>query len=52
LFSLDKIAGYLSFFNKKYSLRFILLFTNTDISIIKICLNTTILAKSNINQRE
>jgi hypothetical protein len=35
-----------------YSLRPILLFANTDASIIKICLDTSILTKSNINRRE
>jgi hypothetical protein len=36
----------------KYSLLPILLFTNMDVSITKMCLDTSILAKSNMSQRE
>jgi hypothetical protein len=35
-----------------YSLRPILLFANTDVSITKMCLDTSILAKSNMDRRE
>jgi hypothetical protein len=35
-----------------YSLRFILLFINMDVSITKICLDTFILAKSIMGRRE
>jgi hypothetical protein len=37
---------------KNYSLRPILLFANTDVFITKICLDTTILAKSIMGRRE
>jgi hypothetical protein len=36
----------------KYSLRLILLFANTDVSTIKICLDTFVLAKSIMDRRE
>jgi hypothetical protein len=36
----------------KYSLRPILLFANTDVSTVKICLDTSILAKSIMGRRE
>jgi hypothetical protein len=35
-----------------YSLRLILLFINTDVSIAKMCLDTSILAKSIMGRRE
>jgi hypothetical protein len=35
-----------------YSLRSIILFANTDVSITKMCLDTTVLAKSNMGRRE
>jgi hypothetical protein len=37
---------------KSYSLRPIILFANTDVSITKMCLDTSILAKSNMGRRE
>jgi hypothetical protein len=36
----------------KYSLRPILLFANTDVSTTKMCLDTSILVKSNMGRRE
>jgi hypothetical protein len=36
----------------KYSIRPILLFANTDVSITKMCLVTSILAKSIMDRRE
>jgi hypothetical protein len=36
----------------RYSLRPILLFTNADVSITKMCLDTSILAKSIMGRRE
>jgi hypothetical protein len=35
-----------------YSLRPILLFANTDVSTTKMCLDTSVLAKSNTDRRE
>jgi hypothetical protein len=39
-------------YENKYSLRPIILFTNTDVSIIKMCLDTSILVKSIMGRRE
>jgi hypothetical protein len=36
----------------RYSLRPILLFADTDVSTTKICLDTSVLAKSNMGRRE
>jgi hypothetical protein len=36
----------------QYSLRSILLFTNMDVSTTKMCLDTFVLAKSNMGRRE
>jgi hypothetical protein len=41
-----------SFIDSKYSLRPILLFANTDVSTTKMCLDTSILAKSIMGRRE
>jgi hypothetical protein len=56
--ALAKQMKYTLFTKRRYSLRSILLFANTDVSTTKICLDTSILAntsvlvKSNMGQRE
>jgi hypothetical protein len=44
--------GILRIYFFKYSLRSILLFDNMDVSTTKMCLDTYILAKSNMGRRE
>jgi hypothetical protein len=50
--SAGKIQASKESFNNSYSLRPILLFANTDVSITKICLDTSTLAKSIMGRRE
>jgi hypothetical protein len=46
-----KVEGIIIYIKKNYSLRPILLSANTNVSITKICLDRSIVAKSNMDRR-